>query len=75
MSQLTGRWLNAVKNADGTVALEFAFGNYPLSSNRIVMTLSSAEATALSNVLGGSTGANSLAKHATETQNLGNVDH
>jgi len=72
MPQLIGRWLNATKNADGTVLLEFAFGNYPMSTGRSVITLSSAEVTALSNVLSGSTGTNSLAQHGKENAAHGN---
>jgi len=72
MPTLIGRWLNATKNADGTVLLEFAFGNYPMSTNRSVITLSSAEVTALSNVLSGSTGTTSLAQHGKETAPHGN---
>lgn len=71
----TGRYLNAVKNADGTVTLEFAFGNYPMSTNRSVITLTSAEVTALQNVCSGATGTKSSAIHTKETVNLGETDH
>ena len=75
MSQLTGRWLVATKNADGTVSLEIAFGNYPLSTNRFVVTLTSAEATALSNTIAGVTGTTNTVAHGKETTNPGNYDH
>lgn len=75
MPVLIGRWLTATKNADGTVSLEFAFGNYPLSINRSVMILSSAEVTALGNVCSGVTGTTSTAQHKNENVPLGNHDH
>lgn len=75
MPTLIGRWLTATKNADGTVGLEFAQGNFPLSMNRIVMTLTSAEATALSNVIAGVTGTTSTASHTKENAGQGNADH
>jgi len=75
MPQLTGRWLTATKNSDGTTSLEIAFGNYPLSSNRFVLTLTSAEATALSNTIAGSTGASNTVSHSKENAGQGNVDH
>lgn len=75
MPQLTGRWLSAVKNADGTTSLEFAEGNFPLSTNRVVMTLTSAEATALGSVISGVTGTTSSAQHTKENAGQGNADH
>ena len=76
MMQLNGRWLTATKNADGTVFLEFAQGNWPLSLNRVVMTLTAADVTALSAVLSGGQGTTSSARHAVETgQGQGNADH
>lgn len=75
MSVNIGRYLNAVKNADGTVTLEFAFGNFPMSTNRSVMTLSSAEVTALQAVCSGGTGTKSSAVHAKETVAIGEHDH
>lgn len=67
--------MNATKNADGSVLLEFAFGNFPLSTNRTVMTLTSAEATALGNVISGGTGTKSSAIHTKEGVGLGETDH
>jgi hypothetical protein len=75
MAQLTARWLTATKNADGTVTLEIAFGNYPLSTNRFVLTLTAAEATALSNTIAGVTGTTNTVTHTKETATPGNYDH
>lgn len=75
MPQLIGRWLTATKNADGTVSLEIAAGNFPLSTNRFVLTLTSAEATALSNTIAGVTGTTNTVTHTSETAKEGNVDH
>jgi len=65
----------ATKNADGTVSLEFAEGNFPLSTNRVVMTLTAADVTALSAVLSGGTGTSSNATHSKEVAEKGNADH
>jgi hypothetical protein len=68
MPTLIGRTLNAVKNADGTMTLEFFKG---VSTERSVMTLSSAEVTALGAVCSGGTGTKSSAVHASEKANHG----
>jgi len=72
MPTLNGRTLNASKNADGSVSLEFFIG---LSTNRTVMTLSAVEATALGSVISGGTGTKSSAVHGNEKAALGEVDH
>ena len=64
---LAGRYLVATKQSDGTVYLEFAKGNFPLSTERTVITLTSAEATALSNVIAGGTGTTATCQHGQET--------
>jgi hypothetical protein len=71
MTTLIGRTLNATKNADGTVSLEFFKG---VSCDRSVMTLSSAEVTALAAVLSGVTGTKSSASHSSERANHGECD-
>jgi hypothetical protein len=68
MTTLIGRTLNATKNADGTVSLEFFKG---LSSDRSVMTLSTAEVAALDAVLTGITGTKSSAQHSSEKASHG----
>lgn len=68
MSTLIGRFLNATKNADGTVMLEFGLGNPSGSQDLTFMLLTSAEATALNAVLTGVTGTKSSAVHSAETK-------
>jgi hypothetical protein len=71
MPVLIGRFLNATKNADGTVTLEFGLGGPNASVDLTVMKLTAAEATALDAVLTGVTGTKSQSIHGTETASPG----
>lgn len=66
MSTLIGRFLNATKNADGTVTLEFGFGSPTSSMGLTFMVLSASEVAALSSVLSGVAGTKSQSKHDKE---------
>ncbi len=67
-----GRFLNAVKNANGTTSLEIGHGN-PVGNSydlqQIVLT--AAEATALDTVLTGVTGTKTAVQHSIETVDKG----
>lgn len=71
MAVLIGRFLNAVKNADGTVTLESGLGTPNASVDLTVMKLTAAEAAALDAVLTGGTGTKSQHIHASETAQPG----
>lgn len=71
MSTLIGRFLNATKNADGTVTLEFGMGTPTSSQGLTVITLTTSDVTALSAVLSGSTGTKSQAIHGNEKAPIG----
>lgn len=60
---MTGQWVNATMNADGTVLLEVSEGDYPLGSRIAAITLNAQEVANLSAVLNGITGTVSLASH------------
>jgi len=71
MSTLIGRFLNATKNADGTVTLEFGLGSPTASQGLTILTLSSADVTALSAVLSGGTGTKKSISHSQENAPIG----
>jgi len=71
MSTLIGRFLNATKNADGTVTLEFGLGSQTASQGLTIITLSSAEVTSLSSVLSGGTGTKTNISHSKENAPIG----
>lgn len=71
MATLIGRFLNATKNSDGSVTLEFGLGTPTTSMGLTFMILSAAEVSALSTVLGGSAGTKSQAKHDKEVSPQG----
>ncbi len=59
----TGRWLNAMMNANGSVSIELLMGNYPEANTTATITLTPDEVTALSAVLTGVSGSVSLASN------------
>jgi len=71
MPVLIGRFLNATKNADGTVTLEFGLGTPQSSQDLTIMTLSAAEAASLDAVLTGSTGTKTNLAHGNEKAAFG----
>lgn len=66
MATLIGRFLNATKNSDGTVTLEFGLGTPNNSMGLTFMVLTASEVSALSSVLSGGAGTKTSAKHSKE---------
>lgn len=71
MSTLTGRYITATKNTDGTVTLECGHGTENSSQGLMIFILASAEVTSLAGVCSGGAGTKAKIVHTKETAPIG----